>query len=58
MVMALSICETTVSLLVAAGYESGHTMLYSQSPLAKEWSTLYSCQPHSQPSKLLCEVLR
>ena len=50
--MALSICETTSSVLIAAGYESGHTMLYSGLLSESQWVTLYSSQPHSQPSKL------
>jgi ASTRA-associated protein 1 len=48
------------SLLVIAGYESGHTSIYScqpPSPLATsvpppqtwKWNQIYTCKPHSQP---------
>ena len=49
MVMALAICETPVAVVIAAGYESGHTMLYSRVSTSDAWNTLYSCRPHTQP---------
>ena len=49
MVMALAIRETVLAVTVAAGYESGHTMLFSRSSSSDMWNTLYSCRPHTQP---------
>lgn len=59
MLMAVSLLHqltntTTPSLLVAAGYESGHIALWyrKHDPKTKEetsWQTLYLAKPHSQP---------
>ena len=49
MVMALAIRETPLAMIIAAGYESGHTVLYSRLSSSDAWNTLYSCRPHTQP---------
>ena len=46
--MALAIHSTSTSILIAAGYESGHTFLYHR-PTTSSWQKIYSSQPHSQP---------
>ena len=47
--MALAICASSQNLNLAAGYESGHTILYQQTAPSNPWQILYSSQPHSQP---------
>ena len=47
--MALAICTFSNHLYLAAGYESGHTLLYRQTTPSTPWQILYSSQPHSQP---------
>ena len=49
MVMALSILADTTRIQVAAGYESGHTMVFVQNDPAAAFQKLYSAQPHKQP---------
>ncbi len=49
MVMALSILAKSTRLQVAAGYESGHTMVYVQNDPGAMFQKLYSARPHSQP---------
>ncbi|KAI4181285.1 MAG: hypothetical protein L6R41_006710 [Letrouitia leprolyta] len=49
MVMALAIQAESTKLQVAAGYESGHTMVFVQSDPGAQFQRLYSAQPHSQP---------
>lgn len=49
MVMALSILAKSTRLQVAAGYESGHTMVYVQNDPGAVFQRLYSARPHSQP---------
>ena len=46
--MALAVHSTSNSLLIAAGYESGHTFLYHYLTTSS-WQKIYSSQPHSQP---------
>ena len=46
--MALTVYSGPTSLLVAAGYESGHTFLYD-CITPSSWQKIYSSQPHSQP---------
>ena len=45
--MALDLHSTSTSLLIAAGYESGHSFLYHRT--TPSWQKIYSSQPHSQP---------
>jgi WD40 repeat protein len=64
MVMALDIHTTTNEVVVVAGYESGHAIVWthpakyavaaagdrSRPPLFNEtWTKLYECKPHTQP---------
>ena len=49
MVMALSILAESTRLQIAAGYESGHTMVYVQNDPGATFQRLYSARPHSQP---------
>lgn len=49
MVMALSILADSTRIQVAAGYESGHTMVFVQNEPAASFQKLYSAQPHKQP---------
>ncbi|KAI4170494.1 MAG: hypothetical protein LQ348_007097 [Seirophora lacunosa] len=49
MVMALAIQAESTRLQVAAGYESGHTMVFVQSDPGAQFQRLYCARPHSQP---------
>lgn len=49
MVMALSILAESTTLQVAAGYESGHTMVFVQSDPGALFQKLYCARPHTQP---------
>ena len=49
MVMALCILAESTRLQVAAGYESGHTMVFVQNDPGALFQTLYCARPHSQP---------
>lgn len=52
MLMAVSIHQpdpAPTSLLVVAGYESGHVALWRQDPDTSKWATKYLQKPHSQP---------
>ena len=49
MVMALSILAETSQIQVAAGYESGHTMVFVQNDPSAAFQRLYCAQTHSQP---------
>lgn len=47
--MALDILAESSLIQVAAGYESGHTMVFVQSDPGAVFQRLYCSQPHSQP---------
>ena len=49
MVMALSIQAESTKVQVAAGYESGHTMVFVQSDPGAAFERLYCAQTHIQP---------
>lgn len=49
MVMALSILADSTRIQIAAGYESGHTMVFIQNDPAASFQKLYSAQSHKQP---------
>lgn len=49
MVMALSILAETTRVQVAAGYESGHTMVFVQTDPGASFERLYCARPHDQP---------
>lgn len=49
MVMALGILAETSLIQIAAGYESGHTMVYVQNDPGAAFQRLYCSNPHSQP---------
>ncbi len=49
MVMALAILAESTRLQVAAGYESGHTMVFVQNDPGATFQRLYCARPHSQP---------
>ena len=47
--MALNILADTSQIQVAAGYESGHTMVFVQNDPSAAFQRLYCSRPHSQP---------
>ena len=47
--MALSILAESSQIQVAAGYESGHTMVFVQNDPSAAFQRLYCAQTHSQP---------
>lgn len=47
--MAIAILAETTRIQVAAGYESGHTMVYVQTDPGASFTRLYCANPHSQP---------
>lgn len=47
--MALAILAETTRIQVAAGYESGHTMVFVQTDPGASFMRLYCANPHSQP---------
>ena len=49
MVMALSILAESTLLQVAAGYESGHTIVFVQSDPGALFQKLYCARSHTQP---------
>ncbi|KAG8527564.1 uncharacterized protein KY384_007717 [Bacidia gigantensis] len=49
MVMALGIMADTTKIQLAAGFESGHTMVFVQTDPAAPFERLYCAKPHSQP---------
>lgn len=49
MVMTLSILAETTVLQVAAGYESGHTIVFVQSDPGALFQKLYCAHSHTQP---------
>ena len=51
MVMAIAIQAETTRIQVAAGYESGHTMVFIQNDPAAAFQRLYSAKPHTQPGQ-------
>lgn len=57
MVMAINILADTTRIQVAAGYESGHTMVYVQNDPGATFQKLYSAQPHTQPGQLLPSMI-
>ena len=52
--MAISILADTARVQVAAGYESGHTMVYIQNDPSAVFQKLYSAQSHTQPGQHSC----
>ena len=51
MVMALNILAESTRIQVAAGYESGHTMVFVQTDPGAPFQRLYSANPHTQPGQ-------
>lgn len=51
--MALGIQAESTRIQIAAGYESGHTMVFVQKDPGAAFERLYCAQPHSQPGKNL-----
>lgn len=47
--MALDITADTTQIQVAAGYESGHTMVFVQNDPGAQFQRLYCHRPHTQP---------
>lgn len=47
--MALAILAETTRIQVAAGYESGHTMVFVQTDPGASFTRLYCANPHRQP---------
>lgn len=56
--MALGISADSVRIRVAAGYESGHTMVFIQADPSASFERIYSSQPHSQPGKATTGIVR
>ena len=50
--MALGIQAESTRIQVAAGYESGHTMVYVQTDPGAVFQKLYSAHSHTQPGQL------
>ena len=51
--MAICLLADSTRLQVAAGYESGHTMVFVQSDPGSFFERLYCAQPHTQPGTSL-----
>ena len=49
--MALNILAESTRVQVAAGYESGHTMVFVQKDPGAPFQRLYSANPHTQPGQ-------
>ena len=49
--MAIGILADTTRIQVAAGYESGHTMVFVQNDPSAAFQKLYVANTHTQPSK-------
>lgn len=49
MVMAIGLHSRNDRLLVLAGYESGHAVVWQQNSSTKHWQTVYVNKAHSQP---------
>ena len=47
--MAINILADSTKIQIAAGYESGHTMVFVQADPAAPFDRLYCAQPHTQP---------
>lgn len=50
--MALAMLADTTRIQVAAGFESGHTMVFVQADPSASFEKLYCVKPHSQPGEL------
>ena len=50
--MALNILAETTRIEIAAGYESGHTMVFVQTDPGAAFEKLYCAQPHTQPGQI------
>ena len=50
--MAVDILAESTRIQVAAGYESGHTMVFMQSDPGASFQRLYCANPHTQPGQL------
>ncbi len=50
--MALNILAASTRIQVAAGYESGHTMVFVQNDPGAPFQRLYCANPHTQPGQL------
>lgn len=49
--MALNILAESTRVQVAAGYESGHTMVFVQNDPGAPFQKHYSANPHTQPGQ-------
>lgn len=47
--MALRLFHSNSQLILLAGYESGHAIVFTLNPKTNIWHTAYSSKPHSQP---------
>lgn len=56
--MALAILAETTRIQVAAGYESGHTMVFVQTDPGASFTRLYCANPHSQPGPSALRVYK
>ncbi len=52
MVMAIKLLADSTRIHIAAGYESGHTMVFVQDDPGAAFQKLYAAQPHTQPGQL------
>lgn len=52
MVMAINLLADSTRIQVAAGYESGHTIVFVQNDPGAAFQKLYSAQSHTQPGQL------
>lgn len=51
MVMAVGILSRGSDLAVAAGFESGHVLIFNHNGTTCHWQRAYAQKPHSQPGK-------
>lgn len=56
--MALAILAETTRIQVAAGYESGHTMVFVQTDPGASFTRLYCANPHTQPGPSALRVYK
>lgn len=52
MVMAIDLLANSTRIHVAAGYESGHTMVFVQTDPGAAFQKLYVAQSHTQPGQI------
>lgn len=49
MIMAIGLCYDNEHLMVLAGYESGHAVVWQQEQASRQWQIVYMNKSHTQP---------